>query len=161
MEGSILADVRSACNLESTDTTFDKQLIPLVNGQIMMAHQFGVGTSGFLVHDTSETWADWLGDEGDELAAVKVWLGYNVLLMFDPPDNSSVIRAYQDQITKMEWMLREKSEEKGFVKKYVPEKADFYGKEEESAPDNTDTEPDEQEEYYYPDEPDEEEDEDN
>lgn len=127
MQGSILADVRSACNLESTDTAFDHQLIQLVNSQIMMAHQFGIGTSGFKIAGPSEMWGDWLGEAGEDLQAVKTWLGYSVLLLFDPPDNSTVLKAYQDQIAKIEWMLREKSEEKGYVKQYVPEKADFYG----------------------------------
>ena len=126
MDGSILADVRSACSLEATDTSFDHQLIPLINTQLMMAHQFGIGTSGFKITGPSEIWADWLGEEGENLQAVKTWLGYSVLLMFDPPDNGTVLKSYQDQIAKMEWMLKEKSEEKGYVKTYVPEKAEFY-----------------------------------
>ena len=126
MDGSILADVRSACNLESTDTAFDKQLIPLINTQIMMAHQFGVGRSGFKITGLTETWGEWLGGMGNELLAIKTWLGYSVMLLFDPPDSSAVLKAYQEQILKMEWMLKEKSEEKGFVRRYVPEKADFY-----------------------------------
>lgn len=126
MRGSILADVRSACNLESVDAAFDNQLIPLVNTQLMMAHQFGVGPSGFNITGVTETWEDWLGENEKDLAAIKTWLGYSVLLMFDPPDNGTVLKSYQDQILKIEWMLREKSEEKGYVKQYVPEKADFY-----------------------------------
>ena len=126
LEDSILAGVRSACNLEKNDTSFDEQLLPLINGQLMMAHQFGIGESGFVISDATPTWTDWLGEFAPHLAAAKTWLGYSVLLLFDPPDNSSVLKAYQDQILKMEWMLREKSEEKGYVKTYVPEKADFY-----------------------------------
>lgn len=126
MTNPILADVRSACNLESTDDSFDGQLIQLTNSQIMMAHQFGIGTSGFSITGMSETWDDWLGEPGTDLQAIKTWLGFSVLLMFDPPDNGTVLKSYQDQIAKMEWMLREKSEEKGYVKQYVPEKADFY-----------------------------------
>lgn len=126
MTESILAGVRSACNLEREDDSFDNQLIPLINSQIMMAHQFGVGSSGFAITDDKDTWGDWLGESGNDLLAIKTWLGYSVLLMFDPPDNGTVLNAYQEQIAKMEWMLREKTEEKGYVKQYVPEKADFY-----------------------------------
>ena len=123
---SILADVRSACNLERNDTSFDNQLIPLINTQMMMAHQFGVGLSGYNITDASGVWSDWLGEHGDDLSAIKTWLGYSVLLAFDPPDNGTVLKSYQDQIQKIEWMLREKTEEKGYVKTYVPEKASFY-----------------------------------
>ena len=126
MEGSILADVRSACNLEKNDTSFDNQLIPLINANIMMAHQFGVGPDAFAITDGSATWEDWLGEHLQSLLAVKTWLGFKTLLAFDPPDNSTVLKSYEEQIEKMEWMLREKVEEKGFVKDYVPEKADFY-----------------------------------
>ena len=122
----ILADVRTACNLEANDTSFDQQLIQLTNTQIMMAHQFGIGATGFMIHGDGETWRDWLGNSADNLAAIKTWLGYSVLLLFDPPDNSTVSASYKDQIAKIEWMLKEKSEEKGYVKNYVPEKASFY-----------------------------------
>lgn len=133
MNKSILVDVRSMCNLEPYDTSFDNQLIPLINTQIMMAHQFGIGPSMFNITDESAEWVSWLGSEGWDLLAIKTWLGYSVLLAFDPPDNSTVLKAYQDMIAKIEWMLREKSEEKGYVKEYVPEKADFYEDPEESA----------------------------
>ena len=126
MTGSILADVRSACNLEEEDSSFDSQLIPLINSQMMMAHQFGVGYSGFTIDGVNASWEDWLGEAGEDLAAIKTWLGFSVLLLFDPPDNGTVLKSYQDQIAKMEWMLREKTEEKGYVKEYVPEKASFY-----------------------------------
>ena len=128
MDNSILEDVRSMCNLERTDNSFDNQLIPLINSHMMMAHQFGVG-----IEDDTLTWSSWVGSAGENLAAIKTWLGYSVLLAFDPPDNSTVLKAYQDMIAKMEWMLREKSEEMGYVKMYVPEKADFYEDPEESA----------------------------
>ena len=126
MNDSILADVRSACNLVRDDNSFDDKLIPLINSQLMMAHQFGVGYSNFMITGSTETWEDWLGSMGQDLAAIRTWVGYNVLLLFDPPENGSVLKAYQDQIQKIEWMLREKTEEKGYVKEYVPEKADFY-----------------------------------
>ena len=135
MDGSILMDVRSACSLDSEDSGFDSQLIPLINTQIMMAHQFGIGPSGFYIDSTDQTWSQWLGEHGAELHAVKTWLGYSVLLMFDPPDSGSVLKAYQEQVQKIEWMLREKSEEKGFVATYVPEKADFHSNTEASAED--------------------------
>lgn len=141
MDNSILEDVRSMCNLERTDDSFDNQLIPLINSQMMMAHQFGVGYDGFYIIDESRTWTDWLGYPGDFLVSIKTWLGYSVLLAFDPPDNGTVLKAYQDMIAKMEWMLREKSEEIGYVKMYVPEKADFYEDPEES------TDSEEPEEY--------------
>lgn len=123
---SILANVRAMCNVEENDQGFDKQLIPLINGQIMMAHEFGIGYADFIVHDERETWQDLLGEYSSLLNAMRIWLGYSVLLLFDPPDNSTVLKSYQDQILKMEWMLCNKSCLEGPVKAYVPSQANFY-----------------------------------
>ena len=122
LQKSILADVRACCNLEFEDTSFDAQLIPLINSQIMMAHQFGVGKDNYVLTSLSDTWDDWLGPDGAKLSAIRSWLGYSVKLLFDPPDNSSVLKSYQDQIQKFEWMLCSKSQSEGIVKDYVTEK---------------------------------------
>lgn len=119
---SILADVRAACSLEQNDNSFDQQLIPLINTQLMMAHQFGVGIDGFILWGTGETWRDFLGEDGSRLAAVSTWLGYSVKLLFDPPDNGTVLKSYQDQIAKLEWMLSSKAHTTGIVKQYVTDK---------------------------------------
>lgn len=121
LQRSILVDVRSMCNLEENDDSFDKQLIPLINSQLMVAHQFGVGSNTFIV-GASDTWQDLLGPNGAKLAAMQSWLGYSVKLLFDPPDNASVLKSYQDQIQKFEWMLCSKSQSEGTVKEYVTEK---------------------------------------
>ena len=126
LNSSILVDVRVACNVDERDEGFDTKLIPLINSQIMMAHEFGVGYSGFHVTGTEETWRDWLGDDGGKLAAIYTWLGYSVLLLFDPPENSTVLKSYQDQISKMEWMLCSRSWREGLVKEYVPDQAAMY-----------------------------------
>ena len=127
LTNSILATVRAMCNVEEDDPGFDKQLIPLINGQLMMAHEFGIGYDGFIVHDEHETWEDLLGEKGKELLnAMQIWLGYSVRLLFDPPDNGTVLKSYQDQIQKMEWMLCNKSCLEGYVVEYVPEKKEFY-----------------------------------
>lgn len=128
LTNSILATVRSMCNVEEDDQGFDKQLIPLINGQLMMAHEFGVGFENFMVHDEHQTWQDLLGEHTEMLNAMQIWLGYSVLLLFDPPDNGTVLKSYQDQILKIEWMLCNKSCLEGPVKTYVPSQASFYDK---------------------------------
>ena len=126
LNNSILATIRPLCNVDKDDPGFDAQLIPLINGQLMMAHEFGIGFDGFVVHDEGETWKQLLGNHAELLNAMQIWLGYSVLLLFDPPDNSTVLKSYQDQIQKMEWMLCNKSCLEGAVKEYVPDKAGFY-----------------------------------
>lgn len=121
LDESILVGVRGLCNLEADDDSFDSQLIPLINAQLMVAHQFGVGHNGFFVTGVNETWKDLLGENGMLLGAMQSWLGYSVKLLFDPPDNGSVLKSYQDQIQKFEWFLNQKSQSEGTVKDYVTE----------------------------------------
>lgn len=126
LSDSILVTIRPLCNVDEDDDGFDKQLIPLINGQLMIAHQFGVGPDGFSIQGDSETWQDLLGEHVNEFEAIKLWLGYSVLLLFDPPDNGSVLKSYQDQVQKMEWHLSNKSFLDGAVKDFVPSKTAFY-----------------------------------
>lgn len=127
LDDSILVDVRQACDIDASESAFDGQLIPLINSQIMMAHQLGVGYDGFMIRGTDETWGDLLGEHGEILAAVRTWMGYSVKMLFDPPENGTVNKAMQDQIAKMEWMLCSKAFTSGQVKEYVtPEEAAVY-----------------------------------
>lgn len=126
LDSSILTDVRVACNVDENDTGFDIKLIPLINTQMAMAYEFGVGYRGFMITGTNETWRDWLGDNGADLISASTWLGYSVLMLFDPPDNSTLASSYKEQIQKMEWLLNERSRREGHVMEYVPDKASFY-----------------------------------
>lgn len=118
---SILASVRVMCNVDETDNGFDTQLIPLINSQLMLAfHQLGIGSNGFNITGESEEWADWLGEGESKLAAIKTWVGYSVLLMFDPPDNGTVLKSIQDTIAKMEWILASKSRLEGHSRRLYP-----------------------------------------
>lgn len=126
LDHSILVDTRVANNVDELDDGFDLKLIPLINTQLMMAHEFGIGYNGFRINGVGQTWRELLGDDGKDLEAIKTWLGYTVLLLFDPPDNGSVLKAIQDQIQKMEWMLCNKSCLEGYVKEYVPQRTVFY-----------------------------------
>lgn len=121
VNNSILVSVRPMCNVDEEDTGFDQQLIPLINSQMMIAHhQLGVGINGFNITGESETWNDWLGEGESKLAAIKTWLGYSVLLLFDPPDNGTVLKAIQETLAKTEWMLESKSRLEGHAETIYP-----------------------------------------
>ena len=121
INSSILASVRPMCNVESDDPGLDEKLIPLINSQIMVAHhELGIGINGFNITGDTETWADWLSTGEAKLSAVKTWLGYSVLLLFDPPDNGTVLKSMQEQIDKIAWMLASKSKLEGHAKTIYP-----------------------------------------
>lgn len=115
---SILVSVRVMCNVDAADNGFDTQLIPLINSQLMLAfHQLGIGSNGYNITGETEEWSDWLGEGETKLAAIKTWVGYSVLLMFDPPDNGTVLKSLQETIAKMEWILASKSRLEGYSRK--------------------------------------------
>ena len=118
---SILMGVREACNVSPEDDGFDRQLIPLINTYLMIAHhQLGVGFNGFKITDATATWADWLGSAENKLEAAKSWLGLSVLKTFDPPENSSSLQCLERTIDRMEWTLCSKSGLEGHAKELYP-----------------------------------------
>lgn len=118
---SILISVRPMCNVDENDDGFDKQLIPLINGFMMIAHHdLGVGINGFNITGVEETWGEWLGEAESKLSAVKIWLGYKTLLAFDPPENGTVTKAYENMIDHAAWTLCSKSRLEGHVQTLYP-----------------------------------------
>lgn len=114
---SILMGVREACNVSPEDDGFDRQLIPLINSQLMMAHhQLGIGFNGFKIKDATAVWSDWLGSAEGKLEAAKSWLGLSVLKTFDPPENSSALQSLERTIDRMEWVLCSKSAAEGHAR---------------------------------------------
>ena len=139
LDKSILQEVRVACNVDENDTGFDLQLIPLINTQLMLAHQqLGIGPESYSITGVNETWGDWLGEPGPSLVGIKTWVGYSVLLMFDPPDNSTVLKSYQDTISKLEWMLSSKSRLEGHSTRSYPVSYDYPKYEDEAGNDEDD-----------------------
>ena len=126
LDRSILVDVRPFCNVDENDNGFDNKLIPLINGQFMMAHEFGIGYDGFRITGSQQKWRDWLGDNGEKLSAAIMWLGLSVAQIFNPSDNATVSKSMQSQIDKQEYLLCGKSGREGMVKDYVPSAASYY-----------------------------------
>ena len=121
LQDSILMSVRASCNVSEEDNGFDQQLIPLTNTYLMMAnHELGVGINGFAINGPRQTWGDWLGSAEDNLAAIKTWVGMSVLLIFDPPDNASVLKSYEETVQKLGWQIASKSWLEGHTETIYP-----------------------------------------
>lgn len=105
MVDSILKTIKSMVGVEVEDTNFDDALIPFINGALSVLTQLGVGPStGFRIADDTKTWADLLGDRED-LDLVKTNIYSRVRLKFDPPTNSFLVKALQEDITEMDWRI--------------------------------------------------------
>lgn len=105
MSDNILASVKKICNVLEDDTSFDQELILFINSALMVIMQEWHGMDhAFRLEDGTETWDDLLGEDTD-YEGVKELIGLKVKLMFDPPSNSAVIQAMNDQIKDLEWRL--------------------------------------------------------
>lgn len=108
MTNSILVDVRQSIGLNSDDTSFDSDIIPLINTAIVKLNQNGVGKL-IVVNSDKQTWND-LIDETQENGNKSFTLvpGYIMLstkLIFDPPP-PSMVEYYSKFVDESLWRLR-------------------------------------------------------
>lgn len=110
MEESILVTIKKMLGLAADYAPFDTDIIVFINGAMMTLQQLGVGPkAGFTVTGTDQTWSDFIPSD-TYLEAVKQYIYLQVKMSFDPPTNSFVMTAMQQQSDKLEWRLREQAE---------------------------------------------------
>lgn len=106
MDDSILRRVKHACMLDPICASqFDSDLIMYINNAFMTLHQLGIGPKeGFRIESNNETWGDYVGDRID-LESIKTYVCLKVKLLFDPPSNSFLLNAINEQLKELEWRL--------------------------------------------------------
>lgn len=107
---SILTDTKASLNIVAEDTSFDSQLLMLINSVLLSVTQIGVGPStGFYISGVDEEWEDLIG-EASTLISVKTYISLKVRLIFDPPTSGFLLDAISNQIKEVEWRLRMQAE---------------------------------------------------
>lgn len=110
MNESILATIKKMLGLGENYDPFDTDILVFINGALMTLQQYGVGPStGFVVTGYDQAWSEFLPSE-TLLEGVKQYIYLQVKMGFDPPANSFVMTAMQQQSDKLEWRLREQAE---------------------------------------------------
>lgn len=106
MEESILITIKKMLGVTKDVTDFDTEIINHINTVLTdLTTQLGVGpTTGFHIEDDSTYWEDFL-DDMSNFYQVKTYIWLRVRLLFDPPSNASVLKAYEQQIKELEWRL--------------------------------------------------------
>lgn len=103
---NILDSIKKLLGIDEMDLNFDQELIMHINSVFMVLHQLGVGpVEGFKISSNEETWSDFIGTRLD-IESVKSYIYLKVRLLFDPPQNSFLISAVEQQIEENEWRLQ-------------------------------------------------------
>lgn len=107
---SILNSIKKLLGIDESYTHFDPDIIMHINSVFMTLSQIGVGPAeGFMIEDDLSTWDEFVS-EGENLAAIKSYMYMKVRLLFDPPTNSTHMKAMEDSIREYEWRLNIEAE---------------------------------------------------
>ncbi len=101
---SILDSIKQMLGIEVEDKVFDKELIIYINGALMVIGQLGIGPSGYTIQDGTNIWDEFMRGRTD-LEVVKSNVYLRVRLIFDPPQNSFLVSAIQEQIKEYDWRI--------------------------------------------------------
>lgn len=111
---SILLTIKKMLGIAEEYHAFDLDIITVINGIFLTLNQLGVGPKlPYAITGTTETWANFLGDQQPYLAGVRTYVYMRTRLAFDPPTNSFLVASFQDQCKEFEWrfMVQPKTEE--------------------------------------------------
>ena len=106
MTDSILTSIKKLLGIVESDTSFDSELIMLINSALMVIMQEWYGMDhAFRIEDKTATWDDLLGEEEVDYEGIKQYIFLRVKMIFDPPNNSSVIEAMRKEMEDLEWRM--------------------------------------------------------
>lgn len=105
MEESILITIKKLLGIAADYTAFDVDIIVAINSALMSLYQIGVGViSKHTISGPDETWSMILGESVD-LESAKEYVYIKTRLIFDTPNNSSMIDAMKEMASELEWRL--------------------------------------------------------
>lgn len=95
--------------LDEYDEHYNPDLIMFINSAFSTLAQLGVGPEKpFRIEDESAEWTDF---DYQDIEAVKEWVYIKVRVIFDPPQNSSILNALDDRRRELEWRMNVMAEE--------------------------------------------------
>ena len=110
MQESILTSIKKLLGITADYKHFDADIIMHINSVFMVLMQLGLGPEdGFSISDDSATWSDFIADK-KWLEAVKSYVYLRVRLLFDPPQNGTLMNAMEKQIAEFEWRCMEEKD---------------------------------------------------
>ena len=105
---SILKNIRYRVVSDEGDTSFDTDIIDLINSAFADLNDIGVGPSdGFSIENDQYCWEDF-SEDVRVLSSVKEFVYLTVKLTFDPPTQTSLLTSMENKLKKLEWRLNVK-----------------------------------------------------
>ena len=102
---SILTSIKKMLGITEDYTHFDTDIVIHINSVFSILTQLGVGPpEGFYIQDNTRICYEYISDP-NKIEMVKSYMYLKVRLLFDPPSSSSVIEAFNKQISEFEWRL--------------------------------------------------------
>lgn len=103
---SILQSTKKVLQIDSSDPSFDLDVIMHVNSAFSTLCQVGVGDDlGFEIADESAVWTDFLSGNVEQLNRVKTYVYLYVKRLFDPPGTAYLSTAMDNQMNELIWRI--------------------------------------------------------
>lgn len=110
-EQSILNSIKKLLGLNDAITVFDIDIMFHINTVFTNLAQMGVGPKdasgnniGYKITSADNVWSEFTNDD-ILLENVKTYVYIKVKMVFDPPQSSALIDAYNAQAKELEWRL--------------------------------------------------------
>ncbi len=109
---SILNDIKKILCISDDVTSFDEDIILIINAVLNTVTDLGVGPqTGYIITDAQNTWDELLNDDV-LLEKVKLYVGLKTRLLFDPPANNSMQKVIEEELQELEWRISSMSYKK-------------------------------------------------
>lgn len=109
LTNSILDTVKKMVGLDSSDTSFDLDIITLSNATFNILQRMGY--KNFNLSDSTATWSDYFGDDEqqdsvywDVTNMIKTYIPLKVRFMFDPPAGTAK-EVLATTLNELEWSI--------------------------------------------------------
>lgn len=107
---SILDTIKQMLGLSTDDASYDSELLVFINSAFNDLTQIGAGPAGgFEATDKNTKWDAFLGEDTN-FHSVKQFIYLKVKLVFDPPQTSYVIQAFEKQIEEATFRINVRAE---------------------------------------------------
>lgn len=99
----ILNDVKRMLGIQEETTEFDLDVASHVNSAFFTLNELGIGPTTPFYIDTTTVWSSFTTSIPKQV--VLDYLFLKTKMVFDPPASSSVIEAYKDRISELEFRM--------------------------------------------------------